>query len=144
MDDAESRSATVLMGTDDYWSASVPVRAEVQRVGIEHRAVLWDLLCPMRMLKRPEATFRNLSGMVRHVHDYDQRSAGISRAVALGTGRYDHEPPLRLLADPGFKVYASVEIIHRRGTEHDAEGVLRQYTGTRHKCLEPQLTGPAR
>ena len=59
--------------------------------------------------------------------DYDYGPDGRSRAVALGAGRYDHEPPLRLLAEAGFDGYCSVEIIHGRGSAHDADGVLGQY-----------------
>ena len=131
MAEAEARSVTVLMETHDFWSASAPVRAVVERVGHERCAVLWDLLHPMRVLERPEVTFHNLSALTRHlhVHDYDYGPDGRSRVAALGEGMYDHEPPLRLLADAGFSGYASVEIIHGRGTEHDAEGVLAQYAG---------------
>ena len=138
MDEAEARSVTVLMETHDFWSASAPVRAVVERVGHERCAVLWDLLHPMRVMERPEVTFQNLSALTRHlhVHDYDYGPDGRSRAAALGEGLYDHEPPLRLLADAGFSGYASVEIIHGRGTEHDADGVLGQYAGKLREYLE--------
>ena len=142
MDDAEARSVTVLMETHDFWSASAPVRAVVERVGHERCAVLWDLLHPMRVLERPEVTFQNLSALTRHlhVHDYEYGPDGRSQAAPLGEGLYDHEPPLRLLADAGFEGYASVEIIHGRGTEHDAEGVLSQYAGKLREYLQSGST----
>ena len=129
MEQAEARSVTVLMETHDRWSASAPVRAVVERVGHERCAVLWDLLHPMRLLERPEVTFQNLQGLVRHVHvhDYDYAPDGRSHTVALGAGRYDHRPPLRLLAQDGFDGYFSVEVIHSRGSAHDADAVLGQY-----------------
>lgn len=137
MDEAEARSVTVLMETHDRWSASAPVRAVVERVGHDRCAVLWDLLHPMRLLERPEVTAQNLAGLVRHlhVHDCDYGPDGSARTVALGAGRYDHEPPLRLLAEAGFDGYCSVEVIHRRGSAHDADAVLGQYAGTLRKYL---------
>ena len=45
----------------------------------------------------------------------------------LGDGLFDHEIPLRLLSEAGFNGYFSVEVIHKPGSEHDADGVLRQY-----------------
>lgn len=137
MDEAEARSVTVLLETHDRWSASAPVRAVVERVGHDRCAVLWDLLHPMRLLERPEETMRNLSGLVRHlhVHDCDYGPDGSARNVALGAGRYDHEPPLRLLAEAGFDGYCSVEVIHQRGSAHDADAVLGQYAGTLREYL---------
>lgn len=137
MDEAAARSVTVLLETHDRWSASAPVRAVVERVGHERCAVLWDLLHPMRLLERPEETMRNLSGLVRHlhVHDCDYGPDGSARNVALGAGRYDHEPPLRLLAEAGFDGYCSVEVIHQRGSAHDADAVLGQYAGTLREYL---------
>ena len=131
MDEAAARSVTVLMETHDRWSASAPVRAVVERVGHERCGVLWDLLHPMRLLERPEVTFQNLQGLVRHlhVHDYDYGPDGSSRTVPLGAGRYDHGPPLRLLEEAGFDGYCSVEVIHGRGSAHDADAVLGQYAG---------------
>jgi sugar phosphate isomerase/epimerase len=136
--EASAAGVTLLLETHDDWSASAPVRAVVERVGHERCAVLWDLLHPMRVMERPEVTFQNLSALTRHlhVHDYDYGPDGRSRAAALGEGLYDHEPPLRLLADAGFSGYASVEIIHGRGTEHDADGVLGQYAGKLREYLE--------
>ena len=129
MDEAQARSVTVLMETHDRWSASAPVREVVERVGHERCAVLWDLLHPMRMLERPEVTYQNISGLVRHlhVHDYNYGPDGSSQAVALGSGCYDHEPPLRMLADAAFDGYCSVEVIHERGRAHNYEAVLSQY-----------------
>lgn len=131
MEVAEARSVTVLMETHDHWSASAPVRAVAERVGHRRCAVLWDLLHPMRLLEPPEATMRNLSGLVRHVHvhDVDYGPDGSSRTVALGAGRYDHAPPVRLLAQAGYDGYYSVEVIHRRGSAPDADAVLAQYAG---------------
>ena len=129
MDEAAARSVTVLMETHDHWSASAPVRAVVELVGHECCAVLWDLVHPMRLLERPEITFQNLQGLVRHlhVHDFDYGTEGDMQAVALGAGRYDHQTPLRLLSQAGFDEFCSVEVIHSRGDSADADFVLGQY-----------------
>ena len=44
-----------------------------------------------------------------------------------GEGELDHGTPLKLLSDAGFDGYFSVEVIHKPGSDHDAEGVMKQY-----------------
>ena len=45
----------------------------------------------------------------------------------LGEGVIDHATPLKLLNEAGFDGYFSIEVIHKPGSDHDAEGVLKQY-----------------
>lgn len=129
MDEAAARSVTVLIETHDYWCASALVRAVVELIDHESCAVLWDLLHTMRLLERPEITFQNLQGLVRHlhVHDYDYGDDGHAQTVALGAGRYDHRTPLRLLSQARFNGFCSVEVIHPRGSSEDADFILGQY-----------------
>ena len=47
--------------------------------------------------------------------------------MGLGEGAIDHATPLRLLNEAGFDGYFSVEVIHKSGSAHDADGVLGQY-----------------
>ena len=44
----------------------------------------------------------------------------------LGQGVFDHSTPWRLLEAAGYDGYFSIEVIHAPGSDHDAEGVLKQ------------------
>ena len=125
---AAARGVTVLLETHDDWSCSAPVRAVVERVDHPNVQVLWDFMHPQRMLERPEESYAVLSPYTRHLHAHDGTYVdGKMRVGALGEGVIDHAAPLRMLREAGFEGYFSVEVIHAPGSEHDAEGVMRQY-----------------
>ncbi|NPV07715.1 MAG: sugar phosphate isomerase/epimerase [Anaerolineae bacterium] len=127
---AADRGVVVLMETHDDWSHSSEVAAVVERVDHPNLKVLWDIMHPQRMMEKPEETFSVIGALTRHLHAHDGiYPAGGSRVqmVPLGEGVFDHATPLRLLQEAGFDGYFSVEVIHAPGSQHDAEGVLRQY-----------------
>jgi sugar phosphate isomerase/epimerase len=128
MDQAEERGVVVLMETHDDWSCSAPVRAVVEQAEQSNLKVLWDFMHPQRMLEKPEESFSVLADYTRHLHAHDGSYVdGRMQVGALGEGVIDHQVPLQLLKDAGFAGYFSVEVIHKPGSKHDADGVLRQY-----------------
>ena len=95
--------------------------------GVNVQALL-DLLHPMRRMEKPTTTMEVLGKYTRHTHGHDGRIVGDAIVVCeLGGGQFNHAEPLRLLHDAGYDGYFSVEVIHEPGSEHDAEGVLKQY-----------------
>jgi sugar phosphate isomerase/epimerase len=126
--DAESAGVTVLMETHDDWCASASVRAVVEAVDSPRVKVLWDFMHPQRMMERPEESFANLGALTAHVHAHDGSLVdGRLQVGPLGEGIIDHETPLHMLEDAGFDGYFSVEVIHKPGSDHDADGVLANY-----------------
>jgi sugar phosphate isomerase/epimerase len=126
---AGDRGVTLLLETHDDWSAAAPVRAVVERVDHPRLRVLWDLMHPQRMLEKPAETFLAIGSYTAYLHGHDgvYDPSGRMQIAPLGQGVIDHAGPLRLLSEAGFDGYFSVEVIHRRGQPHDAEGVMRQY-----------------
>jgi len=127
---AAGRGVTVLMETHDDWSHSSEVRAVVEQANHANLRVLWDIMHPQRMMEKPEETFATIGHLTKHVHAHDgiyPKGGKHTEVVALGKGVFDHATPLRLLKQAGFDGYFSVEVIHNSGSEHDADGVLRQY-----------------
>jgi sugar phosphate isomerase/epimerase len=118
-----------LLETHDDWCASAPVRAVVEQVGHPHLKVLWDFMHSQRMLEKPEESFQVVGEYTHHTHGHDGQivDGKLQVSETLGDGLFDHEIPLRLLSEAGFNGYFSVEVIHKPGSEHDADGVLRQY-----------------
>ena len=96
--------------------------------GYALRAGVHHLTLP-GMLEAPEETFLAIGMLTRHTHahdgDYDE--AGSMQVGALGEGIIDHDMPLNLLKRGGYNGYFSLEVIHAVGSDHDADGVLRQY-----------------
>lgn len=127
---AAERGVTVLMETHDDWSCSAPVRNVIEQANHPNLRILWDLMHPQRMLERPEETFVVVGEYARHLHAHDgQYIDGKLQICQLGDGAIDHGMPLKLLQKAGFDGYFSVEVIHKAGSDHDAEGVLGQYAG---------------
>ncbi len=128
MDRAEERKVVVLMETHDDWSCSAPVRAVVEQAGHPNLRVLWDFMHPQRLLEKPEESFAVLAEYTHHLHAHDGVYVdGKMQVGPLGEGVIDHQVPLQLLSEAGFAGYFSVEVIHKVGSEHDADGVLKQY-----------------
>ncbi|MFN2352148.1 MAG: sugar phosphate isomerase/epimerase family protein, partial [Kiritimatiellia bacterium] len=130
LEQAHARGVTLLMETHDEWCVSAQVRAVVELVDSPRLKVLWDIMHPQRFMERPEETMRNIGEMTAHLHAHDGRyDAGAQRitTVPMGEGIIDHATPLRLLQAAGFDGFFSVEVIHRPGTEHDADGALANY-----------------
>jgi len=125
---AADAGVTVLMETHDDWSCSAPVRAVVEQAGHPNLKILWDIMHPQRMLEKPEETFQVVGEYTRHLHAHDGSYVnGKMQTGPLGEGAIDHAVPLQLLNEAGFSGYFSVEVIHAPGSDHDAEGVLKQY-----------------
>jgi len=128
LEQASSAGVTVLMETHDDWSCSAPVRAVVEKVDSPSLRILWDVMHPQRMMERPQETFVTIGGLTEHLHAHDGAYVdGQMKVGPLGEGVIDHATPLKLLGAAGFDGFFSVEVIHSLGSEHDAEGVLRQY-----------------
>ncbi len=128
MEQAEERGVVVLMETHDDWSCSAPVRAVVEQAEHPNLKVLWDFMHPQRMLEKPQESFAVLADYTRHLHAHDGAYVdGRIQVGPLGEGVIDHQVPLQLLLEAGFSGYFSVEVIHKPGSEHDADGVLSQY-----------------
>jgi len=130
LDDAAAKGVTVLMETHDEWCVSTQVRAVVEKVDHPNLKVLWDIMHPQRFMERPEETMRTVGHLTRHLHAHDglyETPEGRISTVGLGEGVIDHATPVRLLNEAGFDGYFSVEVIHKPGSEHDAEGVMKQY-----------------
>ncbi len=125
---AADRGVTVLMETHDDWSCSAPVRAVVEQADHPNLQALWDIMHPQRMLEKPEETFGVIGACTRHLHAHDGSYVdGKIQTGPLGEGVIDHATPLELLADAGFDGCFSVEVIHKPGSDHDADRVLGQY-----------------
>ena len=117
---------------------SPPVRAVIERVDHANLQVLWDFMHPQRMLEAPEETFLAIGMLTRHTHahDGDYDDEGRMQVGALGDGVIDHAMPLILLKRGGYRGYFSVEVIHSPGSDHDADGVLRQYSEEFQRLVE--------
>lgn len=129
LDHAEARGVTVLMETHDDWCVSAQVRAVIEAVAHPRLAALWDIMHPQRYKEHPKETMVNLGPHTRHLHAHDARFDEESQkmiTVALDAGVLDYVTPLKLLSDAGFDGYLSLEIIHKRGTPHDADATLKQ------------------
>ena len=128
VDEAAAANVTVLMETHDDWCASAAVRGVVEAVGHERVRVLWDFMHCQRLAERPEESFANLGTLTAHVHAHDGSLVdGRIQVGPLGEGIIDHETPLKMLEQDGFDGYFSVEVIHKPGSDHDADGVLANY-----------------
>jgi sugar phosphate isomerase/epimerase len=132
--DAESAGVTVLMETHDDWCCAAPVRAVVEAVNHPRVQVLWDFMHTQRMMETPEESFQTLGHLTRHVHAHDGSyvDGRLQVSPELGAGVIDHATPLGLLEDSGFDGYFSVEVIHKPGSDHDADGVLASYAAGFH------------
>lgn len=130
MDHAAKRGVTVLLETHDEWCVSAQVRAVVEQVNHPNMGVLWDLMHPQRFMEKPGETMQTIGALTRHLHAHDGRYDAASKrldTVGLGEGEIDHAAPLKLLSKAGFDGYFSVEVIHKPGSAHDADGTLKQY-----------------
>ncbi len=130
VDRAQGRGVTVLMETHDEWCNSAQVRSVVESVNHPNLAVLWDCMHTQRMGERPEETMGVIGSLTRHLHAHDGRyvDGGTKlETVGLGEGELDHATPVKLLTEAGFDGFFSVEVIHKPGSDHDADGVMRQY-----------------
>jgi sugar phosphate isomerase/epimerase len=86
------------------------------------------MMHPQRMLEKPEESCATLAEYTQHLHSHDGTYVdGKMQVGPLGEGVIDHQLPLQLLSKAGFAGYFSVEVIHKPGSEHDADGVLKQY-----------------
>jgi len=129
VEDAAAAGVTVLMETHDDWCCSAPVRAVVEAVDDPSVQVLWDFMHTQRMMETPQESFGALGGLTRHVHAHDGNYVNGKMQVSgtLGDGVIDHRTPLSLIEDAGFDGYFSVEVIHKPGSDHDADAVLASY-----------------
>jgi sugar phosphate isomerase/epimerase len=127
--EAQAAGVTVLMETHDDWCCSAPVRAVMDAVNHPNLRVLWDFMHTQRMMERPQDSFQALGHLTRHVHAHDGTYVDGSMQVSatLGDGIIDHAEPLQLLEARGFEGYFSVEVIHKPGSDHDADAVLSGY-----------------
>lgn len=131
MDHAAERGVTVLMETHDEWCNSAHVRSVVEAVGSPNMAVLWDFMHTQRMGEKPEETATVIGALTKHIHAHDgtyHDNGQKLETVGLGDGELDHGTPCKLLNDAGFDGYFSVEVIHKPGSDHDADGVLKSYS----------------
>ncbi len=130
VDHAQERGVTVLMETHDEWCNSAQVRAVIETVNHPNLAILWDVMHTQRMGERSEETMQVIGDLTKHLHAHDGRyhDGGTKlETVGLGEGELDHATPVKLLNDAGFDGYFSVEVIHKPGSDHDADGVMKQY-----------------
>ena len=130
MDQAAERGVTVMLETHDEWCVSAQVRAVVEQVNHPNMAVLWDFMHTQRFMERTEETMITIGSLTRHIHAHDgkYRENGTQLdTVDLGQGELDHGRPLKLLNEIGYDGYFSVEVIHKPGSDHDADGTLRNY-----------------
>ena len=135
---ATDRGVTVLLETHDEWCHSSEVRAVVERVNDPCLRVLWDIIHPQRLMETPKETFASIGHLTCHVHGHDgvyPEGGKHVRITGLGEGVFDHATPLRMLDEAGFEGYFSVEVIHASGSQHDADGVLRQYAQAFRKMM---------
>ena len=104
------------------------MRAVVEQVDHARLGVLWDFMHPQRMMEKAAHTFQAIGSFTRHLHGHDGHYVdGKIKVGPLGAGVFDHATPLRLLGEAGFNGYFSIEVIHQKGSSHDADGVLGQY-----------------
>ncbi|MDA0745412.1 MAG: TIM barrel protein [bacterium] len=131
VDQAAKKNVVVLFETHDEWCVSTQVREVVERVNHPNLRILWDLMHTQRFMERPAETMQTIGHLTAHLHVHDGRyetpEARIT-TVGLGEGTIDHTTPVELLNDAGFDGYFSVEVIHKSGSDHDADGVLKQYS----------------
>jgi sugar phosphate isomerase/epimerase len=130
VDHAGDRGVTVLMETHDEWCNSAHVRSVVESVKHPNLAILWDFMHTQRMGERSEETMGMIGHLTKHLHAHDGRYEDDGKkliTVGLGEGELDHATPVKLLNEAGFDGYFSVEVIHKPGSDHDAEGVMKQY-----------------
>ncbi len=130
LDRAKEKNIVLLLETHDSWCSSSLVRAVVERVNSPNLRVLWDIMHPQRMFERPEETMQILGGLTRHLHAHDGNfpdPEGPITNTPLGEGAIDHATPMSLLKKSGYDGFVSVEVIHKPGSDHDPEPVLRQY-----------------
>jgi sugar phosphate isomerase/epimerase len=134
VDEAQSAGVTLLMETHDDWCTSAPVRAVIEQVNHPHLRVLWDFMHTQRMMEAPAESFQVLGSLTRHTHAHDGSYADGRMQVSgtLGDGIIDHATPVQLLEREGFDGYFSVEVIHKPGSEHDADAVLASYAAGFH------------
>ncbi len=131
--EAGAAGVTVLMETHDDWCCSAPVRAVVEAVDHPAVQVLWDVMHTQRMMETSEESFQALGPLTRHLHAHDGRYVdGRLQVCGLGDGVIDHAGPVRLLEAAGYQGYFSVEVIHARGSDHDADAVLAGYAAGFH------------
>ena len=137
LEHAAQCGVSVLLETHDDWICSAPVRAVAERIDHPSFGVIWDIMHPQRILEHPAATYGELKHHVRHVHAHDGRIVDGRMVVgALGEGTIDHFTPLQLLTRDGFDGYFSVEVIHSKGSAHDAGSVLDQYASKFREYME--------
>jgi sugar phosphate isomerase/epimerase len=139
MDHAANRGVTVLMETHDEWCVSAQVRAVVEKVNHPNMGVLWDMMHTQRFMEKTEETMQTIGHLARHLHAHDGRFDEVNgpiETVGLGEGVIDHTTPLKLLNASGFEGYFSVEVIHKPGSDHDAEGTFKQYSEGFRSILE--------
>jgi sugar phosphate isomerase/epimerase len=129
VEEAEAAGVTVLMETHDDWCCSAPVRAVVEAVAHPRVQVLWDLMHTQRMMETPAESFAAIGSLTRHLHAHDGTyvDGGMQVSGGLGDGVIDHATPVRLMGQAGFDGYFSVEVIHKPGSDHDADAVLASY-----------------
>ena len=129
VEQAEGQGVTVLMETHDDWCCAAPVRAVVEKVGHLRLKVLWDFMHTQRMMETPATSFEQLGSHTLHTHAHDGHFVDGRMQVSgeLGGGAIDHAEPLRLLHGAGFDGYFSIEVIHKPGSQHDADAVLASY-----------------
>jgi len=139
MDHAAERGVVVMMETHDEWCVSAQVRSVVEKVNHPNLGVLWDLMHPQRHMEQPEETMRTIGHLTKHLHAHDGKydtENGKITTVGLGDGDLDHATPLQLLNEAGFDGFFSVEVIYKRGSEHDADGTLIAYGDGFRKIVE--------
>ena len=130
VDHAGERGVTVLMETHDEWCNSAHVRSVVETVNHPNLAILWDFMHTQRMGEKPAESMAVIGSLTKHIHAHDGRYEDNGKklvTVGLGEGELDHGTPLKLLNDAGFDGFFSVEVIHKPDSDHDAEGVMKQY-----------------
>ena len=119
----------MLFETHDDWCSTAPVRAVIETVDNQRLQVLWDFMHPQRVLETPEESFLAVGMLTRHTHAHDGHyvDGKIQVLSRLGDGVIDHATPLQLLKRAQFAGYVSLEVIHAKGSDHDADAVLCQY-----------------
>lgn len=130
MDHAAKRGVIVMLETHDEWCVSAQVRAVVEKVNHPNIGVLWDLMHTQRFMEKTEETMNTIGHLTKHLHAHDgsyNTVNGRIDTVGLGDGQIDHTTPLQLLNKAGFEGYFSVEVIHKPGSDHDAEGTMKNY-----------------